>query len=689
MYQSNSGHRNVFKKSQSQGGADIVFSKSNVNDKMFGARKSQGNDLIIDSIGLNSSSGNKTAPSQPVRNTNNFVPQKNTKAIGFQTEVKKPMRKNNYKKPGSNNRGENNFSNGSFSSGPKKTLVSNKNNSASGPIDSSLKIYPLGGQEEVGRNCTVFEYEDDIIILDMGMQFSDEDMPGIDYIVPNVTSLMGKEKNIRAVLFSHGHLDHIGAAPILLDQLGNPPIFGMKLTLAMIKHRVEDYKKGSSKNLKISTIKSVDDKFKLGKFQISFFRVEHSVIDAVGVIITTPHGTVIHPGDWVLDDEPDSGELLDYSYLSKLPSPRILMLESLGVSYNKEKVSVKTMNANLERIIDEAQGRVIIGTFSSQLERITHILAHAEKTGKKVAIDGYSMKVNVKISQELGYIPLHKNTIVPIEKIHEYPDNKIVVVCTGSQGELNSVFSRVVNDNHRYIKIKKIDTVIFSSSVIPGNERSVQKVKDSVYRLSDNVIHSDIMDIHSGGHANKEDIKKVLKQISPDYFLPVYANHYMLVEAKKLAIREGFNKENIFVLDNGQVIKFKQGEKPNVLKEKVNTDYVMVDGLGIGDVSELVLRDRRLMAGDGMIVVIATIDSKTGAIIGNPDIISRGFVHMKKNRDLIEKTRARIKKIVKDKNPMTPADDDYIKNKIRNEIGQFLFVITKRRPMVLPVVIKV
>ncbi len=556
-------------------------------------------------------------------------------------------------------------------------------------IGSSLKICPLGGQEEVGRNCTIFEYDNDIIILDMGMQFADEDMPGVDYIIPNVAYLRGKEKNIRGVIFSHGHLDHIGAAPILLEQLGNPPIIGRKLTLAMIKHRQEDYKRGTTKNLKTIVIDSLSQKLILGKFKVSFFQVEHSIIDAVGVIIQTPHGTVIHPGDWTIEENPIDGPVVDYEHLSRLPSPRILMLESLGVSYSKERVPVKTTQDNLERLIREAKGRVIIGTFASQLERVTHLLAYAEKIGKKVVLDGYGMKMNIKIAQELGYIPAHKHTLIPVEDIHKYPENKIVVICTGAQGESNAVFARIVNGNHRYINIKKSDIVIFSSSVIPGNERSVQKVKDQIYRLSDNVIHSSIMDVHSGGHANADDIKKILHQIKPDYFLPVYANHYMLVEAKKLALREGFKDDRVVVLDNGQIIKFQKDRKPAVLKEKINTDYVMVDGLGVGDVSEIVLRDRRMMADDGMIVIIATIDAKTGAIIGNPDLISRGFVHMKENRELIEKTRMKAKKIVKDKNPMTAADDDYIKNKIRNEIGQFLFNATKRRPMVLPVVIKV
>lgn len=631
---------------------------------------SKNNSLRIDSIGLDLDLSRKNPIQKDVKNLN----QKTNPTVS-----KNRTRNNNYR---GNSRHDESF----YSVSAKPNQKSNERVLTG---EDSLKIYPLGGQEEVGRNCTVFEYGEDIIILDMGLQFSDEDMPGIDYIVPNVSSLRGKEKRIRGVIFSHGHLDHIGAAPILLEQLGNPPIVGRKLTLAMIRHRQEDYKKGSAKNLKAITIDSINQKINLGKFQISFFRVEHSIIDAVGVIIQTPHGTIIHPGDWMLEDDPEEGDPVSYEHLSQLPSPRILMLESLGVAYTKERIPVKTTLANIEMIIREAKGRVIIGTFASQLERITQILAYAEKIGKKVALDGYSMKMNVKIAQELGYIPPHKNTLIPVEKIHDYPENKVVMICTGAQGESNAVFARVVNNNHRYVSIKKSDTVIFSSSVIPGNERSVQKIKDQVYRLSDNVIHSSIMDVHSGGHATAEDIKKILKQIKPDFFLPVYANHYMLVEAKKLALREGYKEEQVFVLDNGHVLRFRKGQKPGILKEKVDTSYVMVDGLGIGDVSEIVLRDRRMMADDGMIVVITTIDNKTGSVIGNPDIISRGFVHMKENRDLIEKTRAKVKKIVKDKNPITPADDDFIKNKIRNDIGQFLFQSTKRRPMVLPVVIKV
>lgn len=561
-----------------------------------------------------------------------------------------------------------------------------------------LRIIPLGGCEEVGRNMTVFEFfrranekNKDIIILDMGLQFPEEDMPGIDYIIPNIEYLKGWEKNIRAVVFSHGHLDHIGAAPILLERLGNPLIIGRDLTIEMIKHRVEDYKKGTSKHLKTSYIKSLNDTYQFGEIKLKFFAVEHSIKDAVGLIIETPAGTVIHPGDWTLESDPQGRPMISYSHLANLKTPTILMLESLAAASRKaeKKVTEKEMLENLTKIIDQAPGRVIIGTFASQVERIKQIIDIAISRGKKVALDGFSMKTNIKIAQKLGYIKIKPGTLIDIKDIHKYPDNKLVILVTGAQGESNAVLSRIVNKNHKYITLKKSDTIVFSSSIIPGNERTIQRLKDSLYRLCDNVIHSDIMDVHVSGHATAEDLKEMLRQIQPTYFIPVYANHYMLKEAAKIAIEQGFNKDRIFIPDNGSIIEFYTKGKPKMLDKKVNTDYVFVDGLGIGDVSNIVLRDRQMMATDGMIVVIVTIDKKTGRLLHSPDLISRGFIYMKENKKLMEDTRRKVKMILKETDPKIEAFPDYIKNRIRNEIGQFLFKKTERRPMVLPVVIEV
>lgn len=571
-----------------------------------------------------------------------------------------------------------------------------KNNSGNGNgkvpelAKGKLRIIPLGGNEEVGRNMTIFEYGRDIIILDMGIQFPEEDMPGIDYIVPNISYLKGKEKNIRGVLLSHGHLDHIGAAPILLEKLGNPTIIGRDFTLALVKKRMEDYKKGSANHLNTVRIKTVNDKLRLGAFNVGFFDVEHSIMDAVGVTISTPEGTIIHPGDWTVDHDPKSGQKMTYANLSKFPSPRILMLESLGaIDVRKAATSEEEMFVNLERIMREAKGQVIIGTFSSQVRRIGQLIEYAGSIGKKVALDGYSMKMNIEIAKELGYVKPHKDTLITVNDLHKYPKNKTVVICTGAQGEGNAVLSRIITDNHRFIKVQRDDTIIFSSSVIPGNERTIQRLKDNLYRRCDNVIHTDIMDVHVSGHCNAFDIKDILREIKPDFYLPVYANHYMLKEAAKLGMEVGLKKENIFVLDNGSVFETEKG-KAEVRKEKADTSYVMVDGLGIGDVGQVVLRDRQVLSEDGMFVINVLLDSKTKEPVGNIQITSRGFIYVKENFDLVNETKRKVQKAIKDATSKnTSVQKKFIEDSIRETVGQYLFQKTQRRPMVLPVVMEV
>ncbi|KKP95574.1 MAG: hypothetical protein US25_C0063G0001 [Candidatus Moranbacteria bacterium GW2011_GWE1_36_7] len=558
------------------------------------------------------------------------------------------------------------------------------------PKSNNLRITPLGGNEEVGRNMTLFEYGGDIIALDMGIQFPEEDMPGIDYIIPNISYLKGREKDVRGVILSHGHLDHIGAAPILLRELGYPPIVGRDLTLALVKKKMEDFDANSAQNLKVIRVNTIDDKIRLGKFEIEFFDVEHSVMDAVGVIIKTPDGTVIHPGDWTMDKNPVDHKMVTYEHLSKLPSPRILMLESLGATDTRpvQKSEVE-MYKNLDELVGSANGMVIIGTFSSQIKRIGKIIEFAESIEKKVALDGYSMKMNIEIAKELGYIKAHKKTLISVNEIHKYPRNKVVVICTGAQGEGNAVLSRIVNDEHRFIRIMKEDTVIFSSSIVPGNERTVQRLKDDLYRKCNNVIHSDILDVHTSGHSNAFDIQDILRQIKPDFFLPVYGNHYMLKEGGKIGERVGIKKENIFVLDNGNQLELHEG-KAKLLEQKVDTSYVMVDGLGVGDVGEVVLRDRQLLAKDGMFMIVVVIDSKTKKIIGTPQITSRGFIFVKENFDLVNATKRVVEKIVKEKTSAEVSVNwDYVKNNIRESVGSFLYTKTERRPMILPVVIEV
>lgn len=553
-----------------------------------------------------------------------------------------------------------------------------------------LRIIPLGGMEEVGRNMTIFEYDNDIVILDMGLQFPEEDMPGIDYIIPNVSCLKGKEKNIRGVIFSHGHLDHIGAAPILLKKLKYPPIIGRDLTVALVKKRLEDYEDKSAKNLKIIKINSLDQKLNLGKFKVGFFNVEHSIMDAVGVILNTPSGTVIHPGDWTMEKNGSGQNPVTYHHLSSLPSPKILMLESLGaIDTRKDVTSEDEMYANIEKLITDATGKVIIATFSSQIKRIGHILEFAAKIGKQVALDGYSMKINAEIAKELGYIKIPPKTIIPVKDLHKYPENKVIVLCTGAQGEGNAVLSRIMTGEHKFIKIRKQDTIIFSSSVIPGNERTIQRLKDSLYRQCDNVIHNDIMDVHTSGHSNAQNIKEIISQIKPDYFIPAYANHFFLKEAAKLAIETRVPRDKIFVLDNGSIIEF-QNQQAKIANKKVDTSYVFVDGLGVGDIGQIVLRDRQMMSQDGMFVVIALVDSQTGKVKNSPDIISRGFIYMRESKELLSDVRKKVREIIEHTTTSGhPINWTYVKDNLRDKLGQFLYNKTQRRPMVLPVVIEV
>lgn len=538
---------------------------------------------------------------------------------------------------------------------------------------------------------TVFELDDNIIILDMGLQFPEEDMPGIDYIIPDINYLRGKEKNIQGVILTHGHLDHIGAAPHLLPRLGWPTVYASKLTITLLKKRLEE--SNLVQYLKTEEIQSVRDTLSFGKMRISFFDVSHSIMDALGVIIQTPVANIIHPGDWKYDLDPVEGPKTDFSHLAKWNSkttPAILMMESIGSTKEGHQFSEREIFGNVRNIIAKAPGRVIVATFSSMVERVGQLISVAEELDKKVALDGYSMKLNMQIAKEIGYLKFKPSTLIDIRHIHDYPKQKVIVICTGAQGEDRAALMRIASGEHKTVKIEKSDTVIFSSSVIPGNERTVQRLKDSLYRQGADVIHKEIMDVHGGGHALIEDIKLLIKQVGPHYLLPTYANHYLLREAAKVAESIGFPKERIFVLDNGSIAEIgKEGLK--VLKEKVPIEYVFVDGLGVGDISHVVLRDRQHLAEDGIFVIIAIIDSKTGKVRTSPDIISRGFIYLKESQELLKEVRQKTRVIVENitVKGTHPINWVHVKDELRDRIGQFLFTKTQRRPMVLPVVIEV
>lgn len=586
-----------------------------------------------------------------------------------------------------------------FTVGPRQPIPSVYQRTAAPSVikgaEGKVTITVLGGLEEVGRNMTMIEYvpttgNPDILIVDMGLQFPEEDTPGIDYIIPNITCLKGREKFIRGIVITHGHYDHIGAIPYLSPRLGNPPIFGLPLTCAIIKKRQDDFQ-NAPLNLHVV---SLDDVLTLGNFVVEFIHINHNIPDSAAIVVRTPCGTIVHTGDWKFDYTPADERPADLAKIARVGTEGIavLMGDSTNAGQPGHQMSEKEIGKSIRHIIATAPGRVIVGTFSSLLSRIDQVIRYAQELGKKVAIDGYSMRINVEIIQQLGYTKILPGTLIDIAQVDNFPKNKIIIMCTGAQGEDRAVLMRIANGEHRHIEIASDDTVIFSSSVIPGNERTVQRLKDTLFRKGAEVIHYQMMDVHAGGHAKNEDIKLMLTLAKPKHYFPIEGNHSFLRMNAKVAAEIGFPKERIIIADNGQAVDLvmtANGPEATVTNRKVPTDYVMVDGLGVGDVSQIVLRDRQVLAADGMIVVIATIEKRTGKLIGNPDIISRGFVYMKENKELIEETRYRVKKMVHDRDTQSAADENYIKNRIRDGVGQFLFQKTERRPMILPVVIEV
>ena len=553
---------------------------------------------------------------------------------------------------------------------------------------SNLRIIALGGLEEVGRNMTVFEYKDDIIIVDMGLQFPEEDMPGIDYIIPNTAYLKDKRDRIRGIIITHGHYDHIGAIPHSMGRLGNPPIYATPLTAGIITKRQEDFPQAP--RLNIHEIKETD-KIDLGCFKIEFFHVNHNIPDGVGIVIDTPVGRLVHTGDFKFDHDPVGDKPIDISRLKEISQPgvKVLMSDSTSAEKPGHSISEKEIQDNLEIIFKEAPGRIIIATFASLISRVQEVLNLAEKYDRKVAIDGYSMKTNVEIAKKLGYLKSQKGTIIRVNSANDYPNKKIVILCTGAQGEDNAVLMRIVNQEHRHIKIQKGDAIIFSSSVVPGNERTVQSLKDVLWRQGGRVYHYQMMDIHAGGHGQEEDLRAMLELIKPKFFIPIHGSYYMLKLHGEIAEAVGIPSKNIIIGRNGKVILLGQ-KSIKISEERVPNNYVMVDGLGVGDVGQVVLHDRQTMAQDGMFVIIAVINSKTGRVYGEPDIISRGFVYLRESKDLLDQVRRKIKEIVSH----TATSEHtvnwvYVKENIRDKIGQFLYTKTQRRPMVLPVIIEI
>ncbi|OGF62539.1 hypothetical protein A2926_02230 [Candidatus Giovannonibacteria bacterium RIFCSPLOWO2_01_FULL_44_40] len=553
----------------------------------------------------------------------------------------------------------------------------------------TLYYVPLGGLEEIGRNCSFFEYNDEIVIIDMGIQFPEEETPGVDWIIPNTSYLEKKKKNIRALLITHGHYDHFGAVPYVLERLGNPPIYGTRLIREILQKRLNEMP--NVPKMRFVEIKN-RDKVKLSEhFIAEFFGVSHTVPDTTGVALHTPAGIMVHFADFRLDyDQEDTVQnLQEFERLSGL-GIHTLFLDSTNADFEGHSVSEKLVEANLEKTFSEAKGRIILSTFASMITRMAEIVKIAEKLDRKVIINGRSMKDNLEIAKSLGYIKYKPGTLISVEEINKYKDDKILILSTGAQGQENAGLMRIANREHKHIHVKQGDTMIFSSSVIPGNERGVQTLKDNFTRQGAIVITNNDLDIHSSGHAPGDDLAMVAKICKPKFIIPIHGFYFKRAANIQNMKQIGIGKERIILMDNGQVAELGKNNNVIVTDKTVDAFYVMVDGLGIGDVQEIVLRDRRMLSQDGIFVIIAVVDAQTGQVKGSPDIISRGFIYLKESHELLSHTRHLVKRVVEEStHNMHPINYTHVRDNVRERLGSFLFQKTKRRPMVLPVIIEV
>ncbi len=553
--------------------------------------------------------------------------------------------------------------------------------------NKKLKIIPLGGLGEIGRNMTVFEYGDNRLIIDLGLRFPEDDMPGIDFIIPDIQYLKAHPKRLWGIIFTHGHYDHIGAIPYLIEELGYPALYARPLTRGIILKRQEEFK--DVKPLDIQTIR-FGQKISLGPFEVEAFHQNHNIPDSIGLSILTPAGRIIHTGDFKFDFEPVGDKPADLAPLARLGQQGVLLLmsDSTGAEKEGHAITEKQIQDNLETIFEEAPGRLIVSTFSSLLTRVQEVINLSEKYGRKVVVEGYSMKNNIQIARQLGYLKARQGTIISAKKAANLAPKQLTIICTGAQGEAEAALMRIVSGKHRYIKLQKMDSVIFSSSVIPGNERAVQGLKDDICRQGAKVYHNQMMDIHSGGHAQIEDLKMMISLLKPKFFLPIHGNFSMLVSHAEIAQKLGIKPENILIAQNGDILEIGQNSFIRK-KEKASANYVMVDGLGIGDVGQIVLRDRKTMARDGMFVIVAVVDTKACKVKENIDIISRGFVYLKESKKLLHDTRALVKDLLEGElKPNMSLNAAYLKDILREKVGEFLFTQTRRRPMVLPVIIE-
>ena len=549
---------------------------------------------------------------------------------------------------------------------------------------AKIKIIPLGGINEIGKNITAIEYKDDIIIIDCGLKFPDDDMFGIDIVIPDISYLIKNTEKIKGIFLTHGHEDHIGALPYVLKQL-NVPVYGTKLTLGIVETKLKEH--GLLASTELVRVKPKDI-IKLESVSVEFIKTNHSIADSVAIAIHTPLGVVLHTGDFKIDYTPIDGEMMDFGRLAELGRKGVLvmMADSTNVERAGYTMTERVVGETFLKLFSNAKGRLIVATFASNVHRIQQIITAAEVYGKKVAVSGRSMENIVQVAIELGYLKVEKDVLIPVDQISKYPNEKVVIITTGSQGEPMSALSRMAASEHRKINVVEGDTVIISATPIPGNEKLVSKVVNQLFKKGAEVIYGSLEKIHVSGHACQEELKLMQALVKPRFFIPVHGEYRHLKKHGELAIELGLPEKNLLIPENGDVIEVTR----NYIKKSgtVVSGQVFVDGLGVGDVGNIVLRDRKHLSQDGILTIVVTMEKQTGRVVSGPDIISRGFVYVRESEGLMDEARDIVKSVLRDCEERQITDWATLKSKMRDELREFLYEKTKRKPMILPIIME-
>lgn len=548
-----------------------------------------------------------------------------------------------------------------------------------------LKVIPLGGMKEIGKNITVFEYRDDIVIIDCGLTFPEDEMLGIDIVIPDISYLVRNKKKIRGLVITHGHEDHIGGIPYLLKKI-KVPIYGTRLTLGLLENKLKEHKLGE---VDLNVV-DYGQQIKLGKMEVEFIKVTHSIPDSAAIALTTPVGTVIHTGDFKVDFTPISGNSIDLNRLAEYGSKGVLLLMSDSTNSDRPgyTISERKVGETFDNLfMTHSDSRIIIATFASNVHRIQQIIYASEKRNRKIILSGRSMINVMGTAQELGYLDVKKDTIIDIKDMHKYDPSELVIITTGSQGEPLSALTRIAYGEHRKIELHPDDLIILSANPIPGNEKAVTRVINQLMENGNKVVYKSLSEIHVSGHACQEELKLIHSIVKPQYFIPAHGETMHLISHAKLSMDLGTPAENIFIMENGEVLEFgKDGVESG---KSVESGNILVDGLGVGDVGNIVLRDRKHLSEDGLIIVVITMSRKEGKVVAGPDIISRGFVYVRESGDLMDEARNVVKKVLDDCEANSITDWGTLKNNVKDDLRGFIYSQIKRNPMILPIIMEV